>query len=248
MDTLVTGGTGTLGRVLVERLAAAGTPVRVLSRREGPGRVVGDLDTGAGLDAAVRDAGVIVHAATRAGHDVAATQRLVDAAVRAGTRPHLVYVSIVGIDQVPMGYYKEKLAAEEIAAGSGLPWTIQRATQFHDLLDTVFRYGAKLPVLPVLSGASFQPVDVQDVAARLVELATAAPAGHAPDLGGPAVRPMRDLASVWLAARGKRRPLLPVRVPGGIGRGLRAGGNLTPAHAEGRITFEDFLATTRQHA
>jgi uncharacterized protein YbjT (DUF2867 family) len=239
---LVTGGTGTLGRVLVERLSADGRPPRVLSRRPGPGRAVGDLDTGAGLEDALRGASVVVHAASRPGHDVAGTRRLVEAARAAGAQPHLVFVSIVGIERVPLGYYREKLAVEEVVTGSGLPWTIQRATQFHDLLDMLFSRLSRLPALPVLAGTAFQPVDVRDVAERLAVLAGAAPAGRAPDLGGPQVLPMAELARIWLTARGRRRPVLPLRLPGAVFRGYRAGGHLAPDHAEGRRTFADFLA------
>jgi len=241
---LVTGGTGRLGGELVAQLRAAGSDVRVLSRRSGAQRVVGDLDTGAGLVEAVRGAEVVVHAATRAGHDVAATQRLLDAIDRTGGRPHLVYVSIVGVDRVPMPYYREKLAVERLVEAGGPAWTIQRITQFHDLLDQVFSVARWLPVLPVLAATGFQPIDVRDAAERLVALAGARPAGRAPDLGGPQVRPMAELAAAWLTARGRRRRVLPVRLPGGIGRGYRAGGHLAPEHAEGRITFEEYLEAT----
>jgi uncharacterized protein YbjT (DUF2867 family) len=239
---LVTGGTGTLGRMLVERLRAEGCEPRVLSRRPGPGRAVGDLDTGAGLADALRGASVVVHAASRPRHDVAGTRRLVEAARAAGAEPHLVFVSIVGIERVPLGYYREKLAVEEVVTGSGLLWTIQRATQFHDLLDALFTRLARLPVLPVLAGTAFQPVDVRDVAERLVALAGAVPAGRAPDLGGPRVLPMAELARTWLAARGLRRPVLPLRLPGAVARGYRAGGHLAPDHAEGRRTFAEFVS------
>lgn len=237
---LVTGGTGRLGGALVARLTAAGRDVRVLSRRPGPGRVPGDLDTGAGLAAAVRGATAVVHAATRAGHDVAGTRRLLDAITATGARPHLVYVSIVGIEGVPMPYYREKLRVEALVTGSGLPWTIQRATQFHDLLAQIFGYGSRLPVLPVLARTPFQPVDVDDVAVRLTELVAAGPAGRASDLGGPQIAPMAEFARQWLAAHHRRRPVAPVWLPGGIGRGYRAGAHTAPAHRDGTRTFAEF--------
>jgi uncharacterized protein YbjT (DUF2867 family) len=154
----------------------------------------------------------------------------------------LIYISIVGIDLIPLGYYKEKRVAERLVEGSGLPWTIQRATQFHDLLAGIFRAAAHSPVVPVLSSTSFQPIDVRDVADRLAQLTDAGAAGWVPDLGGPAITPMADLAHAWLASTGKRRAVLPVRVPGAIGANLRAGAQLTPEHADGRITFAEYLA------
>ncbi|ODU02362.1 MAG: NmrA family transcriptional regulator [Pseudonocardia sp. SCN 72-86] len=240
MDILVTGGTGTLGRALVEKLRDGGHAPRVLSRTAGEGRVVGDLRTGAGIDDAVRGADVIVHCATAPRGDADTTRTLAAAAARAGS-PHLLYVSIVGIEDVLMPYYRAKLAAEEAVTGSGLPWTILRATQFHDLLATIFTAGSRTGLLPVLAGARFQPVDVADVAARLATLTVAPAAGRVPDLGGPQVRDMADLGRAWLSATGKRRRVVALRLPGAIGRGLRAGALTTPEHTDGTVTFEQFL-------
>ncbi|MGH3615283.1 MAG: SDR family oxidoreductase [Pseudonocardia sp.] len=254
---LVTGGTGTLGRVVVNRLRAAGVEARALSRRPGaaPGRVTGDLSSGAGIAEAVRGCPVIVHCATGPRRDTAATHNLIGAARHADVIPHLVYISIVGVDRVladaggrpgrgvpgVLGYYREKLATEQLVAQAGVPWTILRATQFHDLLAWVFSGLSRSPVLPVLAATSFQPVDVGDVADRLVELATTAPAGRVPDIGGPQVRPMADLARAWLAATGRRRLVLPMRLPGAAARGFREGGHLAPQHRDGRRTFEEYL-------
>jgi uncharacterized protein YbjT (DUF2867 family) len=237
MTVLVTGGTGTLGSALVARLDQP----RVLSRRPGPGRVVGDLRTGEGLDEAVADVSVIVHCATAPRGDADATARLVAAARRAGT-PHLVYVSIVGVDRIPLPYYREKVRAERVVEESGLPATILRATQFHDLLATLFATTARAGVLPVLAGTSFQPVAVDDVAVRLADVVAGPPQGRVADLGGPEVRGMADLARAWRRATGRRRPVLPLRLPGAIARGYRSGAHLTPAHADGVTTFEQFLA------
>jgi uncharacterized protein YbjT (DUF2867 family) len=242
---LVTGGTGTLGRVVVGQLVAAHHEVRMLTRRPstGPGVYTGDLATGAGLAEAVAGTGVIVHCASDPRHwqvDIDGTRRLVEAARSAGN-PHLVYVSIVGVDRIPYGYYRAKLATERIVEESGLPWTILRATQFHDLIAGIARLLAKSPVVPVPAGVRFQPVDVHEVAARIIELAGGEPAGRAPDFGGPQVRTADDLLRVYLRATGRRRVLLPIPLPGKVFRGFRAGANLCPEHADGRSTFEDYL-------
>lgn len=238
---LVTGGTGRLGRVLAQRLLGEGREVRVLSRRSAPPGTpyawrTGDLGTGAGIAEAVDGVDTIVHCATtvRRGGDVEATQKLL------GTGAHLVYISIVGIDKIPFFYYNNKLAAERLIEKSGEPWTILRATQFHDLVAGFTKSQLLLPVVATVKGR-FQPIDVRDVADRLVELALGRPQGRVPDIGGPEVRDAADLARACLAAAGKRRPVVTVPLGGKAGRAFRAGGNLTPEHADGKITFEDYL-------
>src|SRR3954454_17861395 len=181
---LITGGTGTLGRLVVPRLRDAGCKVRVLSRRsreagEGIEFVTGDLATGEGIEAAVEGAEIIVHCAGSSKGDEDKTLTLVRAASRAGAR-HLVYISVVGAHRVPVvsgvdramfGYFESKLAAERVVADSGLAWPTLRASQFHDLLLTTAEQMAKLPVVPVPAAFRFQPIDAGEVAARLVELA-----------------------------------------------------------------------------
>ncbi|OBH07068.1 MULTISPECIES: SDR family oxidoreductase [unclassified Mycobacterium] len=236
---LVTGGTGTVGRVVVEQLTAAGKDVRVLSRGRRPHQgadvehVVGDVRTGAGLDVAMNGVDTIVHC-------VYPTEHLVAAAEQAGS-PHLVYVSIVGIDRVPFALYRTMLANERTIAASGLPWTVLRATQFHDLIAFVLRMLAKPPVMALPSGLRFQPVDVRDVGARLAHLALGEPVGRAPDFGGPRARGLDDLAAGYLAIVGKRRPVVPIRLPGKVFGGIRAGALLVPENAAGTITFEQYL-------
>ncbi|MFG2332380.1 SDR family oxidoreductase [Streptomyces sp. NPDC048604] len=239
---LVTGGTGTLGRHVVERLRQdGGNEVRVLSRSSRPYAV--DLRKGgAELDAAVAGVDTIVHCASSpGGGDEQAARNLVAAARRAGVR-HLVYISIVGVDRVPLGYYQAKLAVERQIEESGLGWTVLRATQFHDLLVRLFQAMAKLPVMLVPAGVSDQPVDASEVAARLAELALAAPAGRVEDLGGPEVRPLDDLARSYLRATARRRPLIRVPLAGKAYRGFRSGGHLAPEHRVGKGTFDDDLA------
>ncbi|MEU9140480.1 NAD(P)H-binding protein [Streptomyces sp. NPDC048404] len=237
---LVTGGTGTLGRLVTERLRANGHEVRVLSRHAQPYAV--DLREGGGaLEAAVAGVGAIVHCATsHRGGDEQAAERLIAAARRAAV-PHLVYISIVGVDAVPFGYYRSKRAVEKLIEESGLGWTILRTTQFHDLVAQVLGGLAKLPALLLPAGMSDQPIEVAEVADRLAALAAGAPAGRVEDMGGPEVRTFRSLAAAHLRATGKRRPLLDVRLPGKAYRAFREGHHLTPEHAVGKGTFEDFL-------
>lgn len=252
---LVTGGAGTLGRRLVPRLRDDGRVIRVLSRRSheaepGIEFVTGDLAKDEGIEAAVRDVEVIVHCAGTAKGDEHKARHLARAAVAAGVQ-HLVFISVVGADRIPItsaldramfGYYGSKLAAEEAIADSGVPWTTLRATQFHDLILTVVRGMARMPVVPVPVGTRFQPVDADEVAARLAELALASPAGLVPEMGGPRVYEMKELVRGYLRARRKHRLTVPVRPPGGAARAIRNGANLVPDRAVGHRTWEDFLA------
>jgi len=247
---LVTGGTGTLGQVVVRLLVADGHRVRVLSRRPRPADAspanlgqadwaVGDLRKGRGLGAAVAGATAIVHCATGRGDARAAANLIEEARLE---RPHLVYISIVGIDRVPLGYYKSKLEAERRIETSGLPWTILRATQFHQLIVRGCEALAAMPALPVPARTPIQPIDAAEVAERLAGLAAGPAAGRVPDMGGPEIRPVADLVRSYLRARGRRRPVLPVLLPGAAFAGLRQGSLVTPDHAVGRATFGQFLA------
>jgi uncharacterized protein YbjT (DUF2867 family) len=237
---LVTGGTGTLGRLVTERLRTDGHEVRVLSRHAQPYAV--DLrEGGAGLDTAVADVETIVHCATtQRGGDERSAANLIAAARQAGVG-HLLYISIVGVDRVPFGYYRSKLAVERQIEQSGLGWTVLRATQFHDLLAQLFQALSKPPVVLLPAGVSDQPVAVAEVADRMAELAAGAPAGRVEDMGGPQVRTLQELARAYLAATGRRRPLVNVPLAGSAYRAFRAGGHLTPERAVGKGTFEEYL-------
>ncbi|WP_327150285.1 SDR family oxidoreductase [Nocardia sp. NBC_01329] len=243
---LVTGGTGRLGRVLVPQLLDVGHEVRVLthSERESAAHhwVVGDLRTGSGLADAVDGIDLVIHLATTNGRgDVTATRALIEAAQASG-RPHLVYLSIVGIDDHALGYYRAKAECEALIQRSGLPWTILRTTQFHDLIAEICDAQRALPFTAMPSKVYFQPIDVTEVAGRLVAITEGPARQRIPDLGGPQIRAATDLARTYLRAVGRRRPVWAVPLPGKAIRDFRAGLQLTPERADGRITFEEFLA------
>ena len=252
-ETLVTGGTGTLGRRVVERLRAGGHETRVMSRSGRPGTVGGDLLTGEGIEEAVRGVDTLIHCAShttinnapspRKTHraDVEGTRLLLQAAAAAGVR-HVVFVSIVGVDRNPFFYYRAKFDAEGVVERSPVPWSILRATQFHDLILGMVRPLCALPlVAPVPRGFLFQPVDVGEVADRLVELALSGPAGRAPDFGGPEIRTLTDLVDAYLKASGQHKRIVEMPLPGRMARALRDGAQVAPGTARGRISWEEFL-------
>jgi uncharacterized protein YbjT (DUF2867 family) len=245
MKVLVTGGTGVLGRELVSRLAAR-AEIRVLSRRPPRGSefVQGDLETAEGLAAALDGVDAIAHCASAADYwrpkrDVAQTRRLLDAL--AGARPHIVYISIVGVDRLGWGFFRAKLATERLIEDSGLPWTILRATEFHDLMLMFLIKLSKARVAVIARGSRFQPVDVRDVAERMAELVLNAPAARARDLGGPRIESMEDLMRAYLTAVRRSRPLIRVPLPGRLGAGFGVGDHLVADGDRGTRTFEDYL-------
>jgi uncharacterized protein YbjT (DUF2867 family) len=235
MTVLVAGATGTLGRAVAARLTAP----RRLARHPGPGGVVADLVTGEGVDAALSGVDTVINCVTVRGREAQAAAMLHTAAERAGVR-HFVHVSIVGIEKVPLGYYREKLAVEALVAGARLPTTTVRATQFHELVDSLFTRLARARVLPVPARTSLQPVAADDLAAHLVALAEGDPAGRVPDFGGPQVLRVVELARTWRGAH-LRPPVVSVRFPGRIAAAVRAGGLLCPDRAVGTTTFAEHV-------
>lgn len=244
---LITGGTGRLGRLVAPILRGAGCDLRVLSRHShesggGIEYLTGDLLKDEGIGAAVDGAETVLHLAGGAKGDGEATRNLVRDASKAGVR-HLVYISVIGADRMPLGYFRNKLEGERAVVDSDLPWTTVRVAQVHDLVLTVVQGMAKLPVVPAPGGLRFQPVDSGEVAARLAELTLGEPAGLVPDLAGPNVYELPDLVRGYLRPSGKRRLMMPVRIPGKAGRAYRAGENLTLEGADtGKRTWEGFMA------
>ena len=240
--TLVTGATGTLGTPTVIRLRAAGHDVRALSRRSGPGLTTGDLLGGAGLDEALTGVDTVLHLATgpRGKGDVEAARTLVRAATDAGVR-HVVLISIVGIDDIPLGYYRDKVVIERLVRESGLPFSILRATQFHSFVEALFTAQRALPFVAA-PAFRLQPIAVEEVADRLVALAGAPAAGRVADIGGPERQDVVEFARSWRRATGTRRPIVPLHLPGRVFAGYRSGAPLVPGPAYGQVSFADHLA------
>ena len=248
-SVLVTGGTGRLGRALLLTLLHAGFEVRALVRRPeaalpaGVTAAAGDLSDGAGLAEAVRGVDAIVHLASgSAGGDTEAidiegTARLIEAA-RASGRPHLLYLSIVGIDRTPLPYYAVKVRVEEQIAASGLPWTSLRTTQFHELIAEWLERRAAV----FARGVSFQPVATADVSNEVVRLLRSGPAHAIVEFGGPEVLTSEVLASTFTTATDAEPLAIGEPAPRSAAAAFAGGNLLAPEHAFGRITWGDWLA------
>jgi uncharacterized protein YbjT (DUF2867 family) len=249
MKVLVTGASGVLGRAVVPRLEQDGHDVRRTSRHPRAGWVKADLATGEGLAEAVESVDAVVHLASatkqyrKAGEvDVAGTRRLSTAAAQAGVG-HLVYVSIVGIDRIPFGYYRHKLAAEKVLQASQVPWSILRATQFPQLVDERFLpLASRLGVLVADPGITVQLVDPRDVADRIAGLLTAGPSRRVENFGGPEMQTSEEIVRTWLRATGKRRPVVSLRLPGKAPRAMREGALTTTDQPTGTRTWQGYLA------
>jgi uncharacterized protein YbjT (DUF2867 family) len=246
----VTGATGTLGRAVVRSLLASGHHARALSRREraaipdGAQLVTGDLAHGVRLAEALAGAGAIIHCATDSHHaqatDVDGTRRLL--AEAPATAPHLIYPSIVGIDDSPFGYYQAKRAVETLIEQGPLPWSILRATQFHDLVAQLIESCARSDdeiIIP--AGLRFQSVDVEEAAARLVTLVATGPAGRIADLAGPEVLTFDEMAATYLRIRGRAAGIRRAALAGALYDVFRSGVNLTPTGARGVVTWDVWL-------
>ncbi len=251
MQVLVTGATGLLGRSVVAELLARVHAVRILTRR--PDRapdlvstVIGDITAGAPLADSVDGVDAIIHCATDPNDhrsvDAAGTARLAEIARRSGS-PHIVYPGIVGSDVVPLRYYRSKMAAEQSLTGSGVPVSIVRATQFHQLIWSILDRASRFPAVPIPKDTRLQPIDPGDVARVLVDRAEQGPSSGIETLGGPNAYEAFDLARSHKAATGSRARLIRVNYPGIRGAAWRAGAALTPNRIEGGRTWNDFVAS-----
>lgn len=253
MRVLITGGTGGLGRDLVGAVKRAGHAARVMSRRARPESVSEDVEwaradfaTGEGVREAVAGADAVIHAASDPRRtrevDVEGTRLLVEAA-RAEGVANLVFVSIVGIDRIPYSYYRRKLEAERIIEASGVPHSILRATQFHPFVALFIAAAARVPlIMPLPVDFKFQSVERGEVAGRLVACLDEGPRGRVADFGGPEVLTLGEMAAAWMEAKGVRKRVLRLPLPGAVAAGFRAGRNTTPDTPRGRVSFRDWLA------
>ncbi|MDP9116348.1 MAG: 3-beta hydroxysteroid dehydrogenase [Actinomycetota bacterium] len=243
MRVAVAGATGVVGAHVMAALLATGHDAVPLARSVGV-----DIVTGSGLGEALVGADAVIDVSNitttrkRAAVDFfdRGSRNLVEAGRRCGLGHHIA-LSIVGIDDIDYGYYQGKLRQEQIVLSCDVPSSVLRATQFHEfpgqLLD---RVPGPLAVMPRMT---VQPVAAQEVAAELVAMLEQPGAGLVPELAGPEVHDLVDLARKVLRQRRSRRALLPIRIPGPAGGAMRGGGLLPKADGpRGRITFGEWLA------
>jgi len=253
MRIAVIGGTGMAGRHTVQAIKGAGHQTAVISRSQGV-----DVTTGQGLDDALLGVDVVVDVTNLLADDIEGTRRLFGAATRnllaAEKRArvkHHILLSIVGIERIEANaHYAGKRMQEELIQAGGVPYTIQRATQFHEFAEMVVgwtRQGDVAEIPPIL----VQPVAAADVGHLLAEIAGGKPRGRAVDLAGPGPEDLVDMAQRTLAARGQSIRLVPTWRSGVYG--IEAAGEVLLPDPGARLattTFDEWLGQQgeRRHA
>jgi uncharacterized protein YbjT (DUF2867 family) len=241
---VVVGGTGRVGSRLCALLRSSGHDPVVAS----PSRGV-DSVTGEGLEEALRGARVVVDVSNpRAAGDEAvsdffrtSTARILTAEAAAGVQHHVV-LSVVGCDVPPIrGYYRAKLEQERLVGAGPIPWTILRATQFFEFLQTIISMATDGLVVR-LPSIDIQPVAAEDVAVALAELAVEEPAGGPVELAGPEIFALDDLARRLLAALGDDRQVVVDPEARGFGGSIDRRALLPGRRARlGHQRFDDWL-------
>lgn len=244
MRVAVVGATGRIGHNTVEALRGGGHDVVPISRSSGV-----DAYSGAGLDEALSGVHAVIDSSNTRSQDQAEivdffgtiTANLLAAEERAGARHH-VLLSIVGLDRGQYTpHYEGKREQERRVRGGSVPWSIVRATQFHDFAAQVAQWTIKdgtASIPPLL----VQPIAHTDVAECLADVATAAPLGDHVDVAGPETQDLVDMARRTFEARGEKVHLVPTwRGPFDVSM---AGEVLLPGDGAriGRVTFDDWLA------
>jgi uncharacterized protein YbjT (DUF2867 family) len=248
MRFAVAGGTGAVGRHVVEAGRARGHDVVVLSRRKGhdleSGRSVADALDGA--DAVIDVASVMTTSAKRSVEFFTGVTRQLLRAERAVGVGHHVALSIVGIDGIDASYYAGKLAQERLLEAAAHPVTVLRSTQFHEFAEQVVPRGSVGPLVAV-PAALIRPIAAREVARHLVDLAEGPPLGRATDLVGPQDERLIDMVRAMFAVDGHRRPTLELTLPGAYWRGTASGVlRGAPPVVTGEQTFAQWLRS-RDH-
>lgn len=244
MDIAIAGGTGVIGSHVVRVAQERGHAVRVLSRGAGI-----DVQAGVGLENALGGADAVIDVLniTTTDADKAAeffrrtTANLLSGQRRDGAGHHIA-LSIVGVDRAPYGYYAGKLAQEAAVQEGEVPWTILRATQFHDFAAQMYARAAIGP-LHLAVRMRTRPVDTRELAIRLVELAERPAQGRAKDIAGPREEDLAEMMRAWARHRGRRGWMPKLGLPGRFGRAMRSGALLPQDDADhGTTTFAEWLS------
>lgn len=247
MNIVIIGGSGLIGKQLTTQLREAGHAVTAASPSSGVNAV-----TGEGLAQALVGAEVVVDVSNSPSFADEAvmhffrssTQNLLAASAHAGVR-HLVALSVVGAERVPAsGYFRAKVAQETLIQHGKVPYTIVRATQFHEFLMSVAQVATEGSTVR-LPSAPLQPIASADVVAALADVIVQAPLNGTCEVGGPEAVPLDELIRRVLHARQDPREV--VSDPKATYFGTPLEGNALiagPQARVGRTTLAQWLADT----
>src|ERR687891_381581 len=210
MKIVIIGGTGLIGSKTVAILRQGGHEVVAASPKSGINSI-----TGEGLKEAMAGATVVIDLANSPSFEDKAvleffetsSRNLLAAEAAAGVRHH-VALSIVGTDRTPdNGYFRAKVAQENLIEASGIPYTIIRATQFLEFLGSIAASSADGNMVR-LSPGLFQPIAADDVAAVVADVALAAPRSGIVEIAGPERAPLDAFVARYLQAVGDPRAVV----------------------------------------
>ncbi|MTI21899.1 NAD-dependent epimerase/dehydratase family protein [Fulvivirga sp. RKSG066] len=253
---LVTGGTGNLGKAIVALLIKNNCDVTVLTSQNylpttnHVSYTYGNLAIANSLSGLENAFDIIIHCASNALNtaaiDIEGSQNLISA-ISTSRIKHFIYISIVGVDQSSFDYYKSKVYVEDFLIASGLPYSIIRATQFHDFIyhwlikpiDTGLENNLQIP-----SDLYFQSIDKNDVARKVLELTTLGPINKTINIGGPEVLKFEQMAEAYLFLLKRQNKIEFVPPISEMHRLFTTKINLCPRAKYGKISWCDYLRQT----
>jgi uncharacterized protein YbjT (DUF2867 family) len=247
LKVLVTGATGQLGLALLNQLKDTDYQIKITSRRKPENVyfnwVYCDFLTGEGIEEAVNDVDVVIHAATspRKNSDIIDVSGLKKFLDFSQDIQHFIYPSIVGIEDIPMKYYRNKYQAEELLNNSSVPHSIVRATQFHSFVENLFLTKPLLKRYLVPGDIKFQSVHVDDYAAHLIKIISVGPQGKTADFGGPEILTLREMTEMKIKVNNESKKVFNLSFPGKLYKSFLEGKNTNEHQKVGKITFEEYL-------
>ena len=255
-SVLITGGTGTLGQEISRQLLEKGYAVNILSSKDKPeidfftNIIQGDLTDSASLKEAIESSDIIIHCASNPRNaqvvDIEGTKNLL-ALLDSNKCKHFIYISISGVDKSDYPYYQTKYAVEKLIEATGLPYSILRATQFHDLvlyrIIQVFDQGIGKPI-QIPANMKFQSIDKTDVAASIIKLASKQPTYTVTTIGGPEVLTLEFMIQTYFTQLDRNEEIEYIEPSMAFHQVFTSGINLCPENAVDGVTWAEYLNST----
>lgn len=245
MKIVVMGGTGLIGKKLVNRLTVPGQEVTASSPASGV-----NVLNGEGLDEALKDATVVVDVINsplfKGGSALeffeAAGRNLLAAAAKAGIKHHVV-LSVVGTDRLQgSDYFRAKMTQENLVRQSGIPYTIVRSTQFFEFIGAIARSGVQGETIR-MSPAFIQPVASDDVVAAMADMVVGNPVNGIVEIAGPEKFRLDELVRKYLSVMKDEREVMTDTHMSYFGVELKEDSLIPGANPRmGTVRYEDWIS------